>query len=169
MPRPARSTRNSVKKKKDDENKVAQSDTTNIKPTSTNSTRDPSVDNYKLHFELTDLEPTKSTIPQTDKDVQGVHEQEQGGGVGEHREQGSTVGRIESDPRVHEDRDGSGEPDHTSSNIDQPRVSQIQHDRFIPRSTSPTHKYPIDPHLSYLPQYLHENESASLSSFIQRA
>jgi len=166
MPRVVRSTRNTTKKKELEKEKSDQGViTTNIKTTTTNSTRDPSVDNYKLHFELTDLEPTKSTTtPHTDEDIERVLHQDQRGGVGDDNSQGLSHGKIESDLRVDEDRDGSGEPDHTSSNIDQPRESHLQHDRYIPRSTSPNHnKYPIDPHLSYIPQYLEQSESESTS------
>jgi hypothetical protein len=172
MPRVVRSTRNTTKK--NELEKLDQATTTtnnNIKSTTTNSTRDPSVDNYKLHFELTDLEPTKSTsTPHTNEDIERVLDQDQRGGVGDDNSQGLSIGKIESDQRVGEDRDGSGEPDHTSSNIDQPRESHIQHDRYIPRSTSPNNnihnKYPIDPHLSYIPQYLSESESKSTSTIL---
>jgi hypothetical protein len=165
MPRSVRSTRNSAKK--DAAQKVKQeTTTTNIESSSTNSTRDPIVDNYKLHFELTDLEPTKSNTPHTNQESDSVLNQDQRGGVGQGNHQVS-LGKIESAVRVDEDRDGSGEPDHTSNNIDQPRQIQIQHERYIPRSVSPSHhKYPIDPHLSYLPSYLEQPESESRSPFI---
>ena len=171
MPRVVRSTRNNAKKEQDEKvkDKVI---TTNIEPSSTNSTRDPSVDNYKLHFELTDLESTKSnTTPHNDGgDIQGVLKHGQGGGVGKHSELGSTVGKVEADLRVGEERDGSGEPDHTSNNIDHTRQIQIQHDRFVPRSTSPNNnKFPIDPNLTYIPQYLHESDSKSCSTCFHRA
>lgn len=174
MPRAVRSTRNTVKKnhlQKEKEKLQQEPTTTNIQTTTTNSTRDPSVDNYKLHFELTDLEPTKSTTPRTNEDIGQVLDQDQRGGVGDDNSQGLTLGKLESDSRVDEDRDGSGEPDQTSSNIDQPRVNTTRHERFIPRSSSPIHhKYSIDPHLSYLPQYLHQSESESRSPFpFQRA
>ena len=166
MPRVVRSTRNATKKKElEKDNSDREASTTNIKTTTTNSARDPSVDNYKLHFELTDLEPTKSTTtPHTDQDIERVLHQDQRGGVGDDKSQGLSHGNIESSVRVNEDRDGSGEPDHTSSNIDQPRDSYPQQHRYIPRSTSPNNnKYPIDPHLSYIPQYLQQTESESTS------
>lgn len=175
MPRVVRSTRNNTKNKVDEKVKdEAITTTTNIEPSTTNSTRDPSIDSYKLHFELTDLKTTKSnTTPHTEDDTQSVVKQGQGGVVGQHSRQGSIEGKVESDLRVGEDRDGSGEPDHTSSNdIDQPRQTQIPPDRLVPRSLSPNHndnnnnnnKYPIDPQLAYIPQYLHESESKSSTS-----
>lgn len=136
-----RSTRHSTRQKvvKDQKVDAIPDDSTIIK---TNSTPDLLVDNYNLHFELTDLEKS-NTADNSNNDNEHIDRVQVG-----QSQVGLSSEKIVSPilPEDH-DRDGSGEPDHTYPDVNPPRVSEKK--RL--NSTSPHHT-------SYPPPYLHNQE-----------
>jgi hypothetical protein len=140
-----RSTRHSTRQKMAKDQKLPkveplEDDSTNIKTTSTS---DLLVDNYNLHFELTDLE-TLNTASNNDNDNEHsdrVQVERDHLGLGSDNIVSPTL------PEDH-DRNGSGGPEYPDVN-NQP--GEFEENRL--KSTSP-----VEHHQSYPPHYLEHHE-----------
>jgi hypothetical protein len=146
MPKTSKPTRHATLPQK--ENIKAQPDdqvermTTN---TATNSKPDPLVQDYKLHFELTDLESTKPTVD--DGERPSAFEQGQGGPPSPPVDEKNTYPTPAQHPHDKDqpdpDHDGEGEPDfaYDAAGVDASYDPALIDDRHLARSTHQSDQY----------------------------